>query len=165
MMMCSRGIQSGLSGHKNILFLILFFNVTIAFSQKKGDSNTEKPVEFMMIQNPPVYKGCEGYKSTSSKSICSNKKLMEHIDKNFDTSVSANTNLEAGDYELTVVFIVDKQGLVTNIETKGNDYKPFVNEATRLIRSVPQYSSPGRQREKVVNVRYTIPIVFTVEKN
>ena len=149
---------------KYILFSIFIFVTSIAYSQQNNASQLERPVEFMMIQNPPVYKGCEGYKSTSSKSICSNKKLMEHIDKNFDTSVSANTNLEAGDYELTVVFIVDKQGLVTNIETKGNDYKPFVNEATRLIRSVPQYSSPGRQREKVVNVRYTIPIVFTVEK-
>ena len=150
---------------KNILFLFLFFGVTTVFSQEKGATNTQRPVEFMMIQNPPVYKGCEGYKSTSSKSICSNKKLMEHIDKNFDTSVSANTNLDAGDYEITVIFIVDKQGLLTDIETRGNDYKPFVNEAIRLIRSVPQYSSPGRQREKVVNVRYTIPIVFTVEKN
>ncbi len=149
---------------KYILFPIFFFVVSIAYSQQNNASQLEKPVEFMMIQNPPVYKGCEGYKSTSSKSICSNKKLMEHIDKNFDTSVSANTDLEAGDYELTVIFIVDKQGLVTNIETKGNDYKPFVNEAIRLIRSLPQYSSPGMQREKVVNVRYTIPIVFTVEK-
>ena len=150
---------------KYILIPIYLFVVTIGYSQQNGNSQLEKPVEFMMIQNPPVYVGCEGYKSTSSKSICSNKKLMEHIDKNFDTSVSANTNLEAGEYELTVVFIVDKQGRITNIETKGNDYRPFVNEAIRLIRSVPQYSSPGMQREKAVNVRYTIPIAFTVEKN
>lgn len=150
---------------KNILVIVLFFIVTGTFSQEKASSYMERPVESIMIQNPPVYIGCEGYKSTSSKSICSNKKLMEHIDQNFDTSVSANTNLEAGDYEVTVVFIVDKQGKVTNIQTKGYDYKPFVNEAIRLISSVPQYSSPGMQNEQTVNVRYTIPIVFTVEKN
>jgi protein TonB len=149
---------------KNTLLLVIFLFATMAFSQEKDIPNNEKPVEFIMVQNPPVYKGCEGYKSTSSKSICSNKKLTEHIDKNFDTSVSTNTNLEAGNYELTVIFIVDKQGLVTNVKTKGSDYTPFVNEAIRLINSVPQYSTPGMQREKVVNVRYTIPIVFTVIK-
>jgi protein TonB len=149
---------------KNILFLIIFLFAVIAFSQEKGNPKNEKPVEFIMVQNPPVYKGCEGFKSTSSKSICSNKKLTEHIDKNFDDSVSTNTKLQAGNYEITVIFIVDKQGVVTNIETKGSDYTPFINEAIRLINLVPQYSSPGMQREKVVNVRYTIPIQFTVEK-
>jgi protein TonB len=149
---------------KNILFLTLFFVLTMAFSQKKVNQNMEKPVEFMMIQNPPVYKGCEDFKSISSKSKCSNKKLMELIDKNFDSSVSANTDLESGDYEITVVFIVDKQGMVTNIETKGDNYKPFVNESIRIIKLIPKYSSPGMQREKIVNVRYTIPILFNVDK-
>ncbi len=149
---------------KNILFLILFFVVTTVFSQEKVNSNLEKPVEFMMIQSPPVYKGCEGFNSVSSKSKCSNKKLMEHIDKNFDASVSSTSDLAPGNYEITVIFIVDKQGRVINIETKGHDYPSFVNEAIRLIKLVPQYSSPGMQREKVVNVRYTIPILFNVEK-
>ena len=89
---------------------------------------------------------------------------MEHIDKNFNTSVSANTDLEPGDYEITIIFIVNKQGLIKNIETRGIEYTPFVDEAIRLIKLVPQYSSPGMQGEKVVNVRYTIPILFSVEK-
>lgn len=89
---------------------------------------------------------------------------MEHIDNNFNNSVASNTDLEPGDYEVTVIFIVDKQGFINNIETKGNEYTPFVNEAIRLIKLVPQYSSPGKNREKAVNVRYTIPILFNVEK-
>lgn len=149
---------------RRFLFLTLFFIVTTTFSQEKVDSNSERPVEFMMIQNPPVYKDCESFNSISSKSKCSNKKLMEHIDNNFNNSVASNTDLEPGDYEVTVIFIVDKQGLVKNIETKGNEYTPFVNEAIRLIKLVPQYSSPGMQREKAVNVRYTVPILFNVEK-
>ena len=149
---------------RRILFLTLFFVVSLAFSQEKVDPNSDRPVEFMMIQNPPVYRGCEGFNSTSSKSKCSNKKLMEHIDKNFNTSVSAKTDLEPGDYEITAIFIVNKQGLIKNIETRGIEYTPFVDEAIRLIKLVPQYSSPGMQGEKVVNVRYTIPILFSVEK-
>jgi len=150
---------------KNILLFIFFLISTLAFSQEKGNSKNERPVEFIMAQNPPIYKGCEGFKSTSSKNICSNKKLMEHIDNNFDASVSTNTSLEVGNYEITVTFIVDKQGNITNVETKGSEYTPFVKEAIRLINSIPKYSSPGIQNEKIVNVRYTIPIVFTVEKN
>lgn len=150
---------------KNILSLIFFLIVTLAFSQDKGNSKNERPVEFIMAQNPPVYTGCEGFKSTSSKNICSNKKLMEHIYKNFDASVSTNSSLEAGNYEITVTFIVDKQGNITNVKTKGSEHAPFVKEAIRLINSIPKYSSPGMQNEKVVDIRYTIPIVFTVEKN
>lgn len=149
---------------KNLLLLIIFLIGTFGFSQENSNSTMEKPVEFMMVQNPPVYIGCEQYKSSSSQSKCSNKKIMEHIDQNFNNSVAENTELVSGNYEVTVIFIVDKQGEITNISTKGSDYSPFIKEAIRLINLIPKYSSPGNHRAKVVNVRYTIPIVFTVDR-
>lgn len=149
---------------KNLLFLVIFLMGALAFSQENSNSTMEKPVEFIMVQNPPVYIGCEQYKSISSQSKCSNKKIMEHIDQNFNNSVATDTDLVSGNYEVTVIFIVDKQGGVTNIITKGSDYTPFVKEAIRLIKLIPKYSSPGIHRGKVVNVRYTIPIVFTVDR-
>ena len=117
-------------------------------------------------KNNSAEPGCELFltKPLGIGILSTAQKMGVIADGHIDASVSTNTKLQAGNYEITVIFIVDKQGVVTNIETKGSDYTPFINEAIRLINSVPQYSSPGMQREKVVNVRYTIPIQFTVEK-
>ena len=142
---------------KIIIFLILFVSSNVLFAQ-------ERPVEYMMVETPPIYEGCESYKTTSSKSVCSNNKLMDHIWNNFDSSVSNNTTLDKGVYEVMTIFIVDKNGKITNVETSGNDYTPFIDEAKRLINLLPPFSSPGFQRGKVVSVRYRVPISFTVEK-
>ena len=150
---------------KNILLIVLTFYVTTVFSQENINPNSEKPVEFVMLQNPPVYLGCENFKSASSKNICSNEKLMDHIYDNFDGSVLTNTDLDEGNYEVKIVFIVNKEGKVGQIETEGSEYPAFVKEATRLVKSIPNYLSPGIQKGKIINVRYTIPIIFTVQKN
>ena len=142
---------------KIIIFLILFVSSNVLLAQ-------ERPVEYMMVETPPIYEGCESYKTTSSKSVCSNNKLMDHIWNNFDSSVSNNTTLDKGVYEVMTIFIVDKNGKITNVETSGNDYTPFIDEAKRLINLLPPFSSPGFQRGKVVSVRYRVPISFTVEK-
>lgn len=143
---------------KKIIFLILFAQSIIVLAQ-------ERPVEYIMVETPPIYNGCESYKTTSSKSVCSNNKLMDHIGNNFDSSVSSNTTLDSGVYEVMTIFIVDKNGKITNVETNGSDYAPFVNEAKRLIKLLPPFTTPGFQRGKVVSVRYRVPISFTVEKN
>lgn len=144
---------------KKKITLFLFLLTVITYSQ-----NNERPVEYVMVEIPPVYKGCETQKSLSYKRSCSTDRLMELIDDNFDTSVSEKTNLDPGQYNVYVSFIVDKDGKITDVKTKGNDYAPFVEEATRLINSIPQYSSPGMQRGKIVNVRFSLPIAFIVEK-
>ena len=137
---------------KNILLIILTFYITTVFSQENINSNDEKPVESVMLQNAPVYVGCENFKSASSKNICSNEKLMDHIYDNFDGSVLTNTTLDDGSYEVKIVFIVNKEGKVGQIETKGSEYPSFIKEATRLVKSIPNYVSPGMQKGKIINV-------------
>ncbi|MCF6297320.1 MAG: energy transducer TonB [Flavobacteriaceae bacterium] len=143
---------------KKTISLILLL-VTIAIYSQEN----ERPIEFITVETPPVYSGCEKLKSASNKKACSTKRLMKHINDNFDMSVSEKTSLGAGQYNVYTSFVVDKDGKTTNIKTKGNDYKPFVDEAIRLIKSIPQYKLPGVQRGKIVKVRFNIPIAFIVE--
>lgn len=141
-----------------IIVLFLFLASIVTYSQKN-----ERPVEFVMIEIPPIYKGCEKERSASGKKACSTKFLMKHIDNNFDSAVSQKTNLSAGQYNVYVSFVINLEGNITEVKTKGNDYKPFVDEAIRLVNSIPKYSSPGMQKGKPVKVRYTLPIAFIVE--
>lgn len=144
---------------KKIITSLLFLFTIVTYSQ-----NNERPVEYVMIEIPPIYKGCETQKSLSYKKSCSTKSLMKHIDDNFDMAVSEKTNLESGQYNVYTSFVVGKDGKITDVETKGNDYAPFVEEAIRLIKSIPQYASPGMKREKPVKVKFRLPIAFIVEK-
>jgi len=143
---------------KKILLFIITLVTTSVFSQ-----NTERPIDFVVIGVPPVYHGCETQKSASNKKACSTKMLMKHIDDNFDFSVSEKTKLAVGQYNVFVSFVIDKKGNISDIKTKGNDYAPFVNEAIRLVQSIPKYASPGMHKGKIVEVRFTLPIGFIVE--
>jgi protein TonB len=143
---------------KKINIILLFLVSMVTYSQ-----NSDRPVEFVMIEIPPVYKGCEKEKSDSNRKACSSKLLIKHIDDNFDTAVSQITKLPAGQYNVYVSFVIDLKGDITDIKTKGNDYEPFVTEAARLIGAIPKYSTPGIQKGKQVKVRFTLPIAFIVE--
>jgi len=61
-----------------------------------------------------------------------------------------------------IVFIVDKTGKVTNVKVlRGVD--PLIdNEAVRVVKSSPRWT-PGEQRTRKVNVKFSIPILFRLQ--
>lgn len=63
-----------------------------------------------------------------------------------------------------VSFVVTKDGSINNITVlKSSNYPELDNEALRVVKSMPKWS-PGKNKGKVVNVRYTIPIQFKIPK-
>lgn len=62
-----------------------------------------------------------------------------------------------------VVFVVDKDGSVTNIELKhSSKYKELNNEAIRVVKKMPKWE-PGMQNGNPVKVRLIIPMRFEVK--
>ncbi len=60
-----------------------------------------------------------------------------------------------------VSFVIDKQGNVTDVDVvKGVD-KHIDAEAKRVIKKMPKWK-PGKQRNRLVRVRYTIPVNFVL---
>ncbi|MCT4637296.1 MAG: energy transducer TonB [Bacteroidales bacterium] len=61
-----------------------------------------------------------------------------------------------------IEFIVDKTGKVTNVKVlRGVD--PLIdNEAVRVVKSSPRWT-PGEQRTRKVNVKFSIPILFRLQ--
>lgn len=59
-----------------------------------------------------------------------------------------------------VSFVIDKEGNVANVKlARGIGFESIDNEALRVVSLLPKWK-PGMQGGKVVNVSYTIPIIF-----
>ena len=61
-----------------------------------------------------------------------------------------------------VTFVVNKQGVVENVEIRRGVDPALDKEALRVINSLPNWK-PGKQRGKPANVRYTVPINFKLQ--
>ncbi|MDM9630707.1 energy transducer TonB [Robiginitalea aurantiaca] len=112
-------------------------------------------VPFAVIEEIPVFPGCEGL-TTADQRECFNKKMQEHVQKNF---MYPETAEELGiEGRVFVQFVIDRDGKITKIRSRGPD-PSLEKEAQRIIAALPQMI-PGRQRNRNVSVPYSIPINF-----
>jgi protein TonB len=115
-------------------------------------------VAFAVIEDVPVFPGCEGLSKQGTKD-CFQKKIQEHVVKNF---TYPQTALDLGiQGRVSVVFVIDKSGHITNIRSRGPD-KILQQEAERIIGKLPKMK-PGKQRGMPVKVAYAVPIFFKLD--
>ncbi len=124
-----------------------------------GEEEEEVSIPFAVIENVPIYPGCEKLATNNEKKDCFQKKMQEHIKKHFRYPPAA---IELGiQGRVHVQFKIDNKGYITNIRMRGPD-KNLEREASRIIAALPQMT-PGRQRGRNVAVPYSIPINFRLE--
>ena len=63
-----------------------------------------------------------------------------------------------------VQFIVERDGSITHIEVKRSVSPSIDAEAVRVVGTMPKWE-PGKQRGKVVRVKYTLPVMFRLNKD
>ena len=83
--------------------------------------------------------------------------LMKYLSDNIRYPEAAKVAGIQG--RVTVVFVVDKDGSVTNVETLRGVDAELDKEAIRVISAMPKWI-PGMQKGKAVKVRYTVPVMF-----
>lgn len=123
----------------------------------------EEPVEdfgFEVVEEVPVYPGCEGLATNEERKSCMSKKVSEFVNRKFNTSIGSELGL-SGVHRIYVQFKIEAGGSVTVIGARGPHPK-LEQEAVRVARSLPEMQ-PGRQRGKAVGVIYSLPIVFMVQ--
>lgn len=118
----------------------------------------EEIVPFAVIENVPVFPGCENLQTEEERKVCFSKKVQEHIIKNFKYPPTALEMRISG--KVYVQFVIDSQGRVKNIQKRGPD-RLLEKEAARIIAALPTVK-PGIQRGKPVKVKYAIPINFVL---
>ena len=59
-------------------------------------------------------------------------------------------------------FVIEKDGRLTNIQVSQTPDRSLSEEAIRVLNKSPKWS-PGKQRNQVVRVKYTLPVDFRVQ--
>ncbi len=118
-------------------------------------------VPFSIIENVPVYPGCEGEPNNNAKKKCMSEKIGKFVRKNFNSELAQELGLDSGIKRINVGFKIDKTGNIVNIQARAPHPK-LEAEAKRVIAKLPKMKA-GRQRGKAVNVPYGLPITFKVE--
>ncbi|MGB5556358.1 MAG: energy transducer TonB [Flavobacteriaceae bacterium] len=123
------------------------------------DIEEEVTVPFAIIENVPIFPGCEYAKGNDERKACFQKMIQQHVKENFKYPDIA---LELGTQgKVYVQFAIDSKGKIVNIKTRGPD-RNLEMEASRIIASLPQMT-PGMQRGRAVTVPYSIPVTFKLE--
>lgn len=125
-------------------------NMVIAQRGKVEDGALETDdVVFIVVEDMPEFPGGEN----SLKKFISNSIIYPEV--------AVEKGIQG---KVHVSFVVTQNGTIANAKViKGVD--PALNkEALRVVNSLPKWK-PGKQRGKVVNVSYTVPINFTLGDN
>lgn len=110
------------------------------------DSGDEKLYNFIGMENPPTYPG--GFQA-----------LYEFLGKNIKYPKEASEKNVQGNVFLS--FTVSKDGSITDVKVDRKLGSGTDEEAVRVLKMSKRWN-PGTQDGKPVNVKYNIPIKFSL---
>ena len=138
---------------KKLIVLLLFVPI-ISFSQ-------EKEIDFDSVERPPIYPGCDVNLKNKLLRSCIQKKIQNHITKNFKYPEFAQKTGIQG--RVFVQFIIDKDGSIVGIRTRG-PHPTLEIEAKRIISRLPKFIPALDSDGKAVRVPFSVPITFNLQK-
>jgi len=116
----------------------------------KAESDTIPPDEeiFFIVEDMPSFQGQgqEGFREWISENLV----------------YPENAKSKGINGRVYIQFIVDTEGLVTDVKVVRSVHPDLDAEAKRVVESSPTWI-PGKQREKNVAVVFTFPIIFDLE--
>jgi protein TonB len=146
----------------------MFKNSNQATNSDPNDilSSLEKPipepiliVPSRVVEQFPVFPGCEMYEDRGQLKNCMSHKIYKLIGKHFDTSIASDLNLD-GPQKIYTTFRVSHTGQVI-FEGARAPHPELQKEAERVILKIPEMT-PGKMGGKPVNVLFSVPITFKV---
>lgn len=118
--------------------------------------STIDEVPFMVIEEVPVFPGCE---NSNDKRACFQEQMLKHVKKNFRYPDNA---IEMGQHgRVSVLFTIQKDGTIGDVRMRG-PHQILEDEAARIISKLPKME-PGKQRGEAVKVPFSIPITFRLQ--
>lgn len=113
-------------------------------------------VPFSVIENVPVFPGCENEKD---KRACFNEMMSKHISKNFRyPELEQEMGIQG---RVNIMFVIQKDGSIGEVQLRGPN-ENLEKEAARIINKLPKMT-PGKQRGRAVKVPFSLPITFKLQ--
>jgi hypothetical protein len=125
----------------------------------KTETVSGADVPFAVIDQVPIYPGCEGLAGNEEQKKCMSQKIQEHVQENFNTNMGKELGL-TGQNRVIVQFKINRNGEIVDVKSRAPHPK-LEEEAKRVINSLPQMT-PGEQNGTAIGVMYSLPIVFQV---
>lgn len=118
-------------------------------------SDSDEIFNFAVVENKPIYPGCENETTEDDKFMCFNLSIMKHIEREFEfPELARQLGIQGKVY---VNFVIEKNGRVSSVTIARGVDKLIDDEAIRIIRKLPKLS-PAKMNGKAVRMQYTVPI-------
>lgn len=120
---------------------------------------TEESVPFVLIENAPIFPGCERKKKEEDRRECFQEMLQKHIQKHFKyPELAQEMGLEG---RVNTMFTIMEDGSIGQVMMRG-PHQSLETESARILSKLPKMT-PGKQRGRTVRVSYSIPITFKLQ--
>lgn len=127
--------------------------------EEEIEEEVEEDVAFLIIEEVPVFPGCEGNKQQLRD--CLSQEIDKFVKRKFNADLALELGLSPGKKKIFVIFKIDKYGNVTDVQARAPHVR-LQKEAIKVVSALPKMT-PGKQRGKPVGVKYSLPITFNVE--
>jgi len=129
------------------------------FEKSAGSGDNSNAVPFGVIEDVPVFEGCEDLSSNEERKDCMSRQITQFVNMNFNTNLGEELNLK-GVNRIITQFRIDETGKIVDVKARAS-HPALQEEAIRVISEIPQMQ-PGKQDGKDISVMYSLPIVFQV---
>jgi len=146
---------------KYVLMLPFFVSMMLFSLNLKAQDDIKDAVPFAIIDNAPIFPGCENRRSTEAKKECFSESIQKFIVKNFNVDLAQSLDLKPGKKRIFTRFIISKEGEIIDVEVRA-PHPDLKAEAKRVINQLPKMI-PAEYKNKNVAVKYSLPIVFIIE--
>ncbi|WP_066221846.1 M56 family metallopeptidase [Formosa haliotis] len=127
-------------------------------SDLEGEIRNDVEVPYSVVEQPPVFPGCENLTSDEQRK-CMATKISQFVGKNYNTNLATEIGA-TGRQRIIVMFKIDNQGNIIGAKARASE-EPLAREAERVVNLLPKMI-PGKQKGKDVTVAYSLPIVFQI---
>ena len=117
-------------------------------------------VPFSVIDEVPLYEGCEPSGSREDDKLCTSNHVSQFVNMNFNVDLATELGL-TGKQRISVIFKIGKDGKIRDVMSRA-PHPGLEAEAIRVIKAMPDFT-PGKQKGKTVTVPYSLPILFQVQ--
>ena len=111
------------------------------------DEPADTNATYMVVEDPPVFPG-------------GTQALSDYLYDNIKYPESCRRDSIQG--RVIISFVVEKDGSINSAEVVKSVNEQLDAEALRVISAMPRWN-PGKQRGKVVRVKYTLPVNFRLD--